>query len=104
MLGNVTMQPVAVLIHDPSQPVEQALEVLEHGQPRATPWMQRLRKGSGGVRAHPVSGAPLYDGRLCCGAALRAYDGRADLEMPFDVPCPDCGRIYQVRLDLVRRR
>lgn len=104
MFEGYQCRPVAVLIKDPTQVAQDALDVLEHGQPRATGWMQRLRTDAPRrVSAHAISGATLFDGRICCGEALGRFEGRADLPLPYDVTCPGCGRIYRVRLDLVRR-
>lgn len=96
------LRPVVELHHDPHQLLESALDVLQHGRPQATSWMQKLRRAKP-LHHHSVSGAVLYDGRLCCADVLRAYEGRTDLAYPFLVTCPDCERIYRVRLDVVRR-
>lgn len=105
MLQGLRFVAVAEIIHDPTQIVEDALVALEEGTPQATSWMQKLRNPvARRVEVHSVSGGLLYDGRACCGDQLRRYEGRGDVVMPFEVTCPDCGRIYRVRLDLVRRR
>lgn len=103
MFDALQLRVVAELAEDPNHVVETALDVLQHGRPQATSWMQKLRGARSPVSRHSVSGSVLYDGRLCCGEALRRFEGRTDLEMPYLVPCPDCGRVFRVKLDVVRR-
>ena len=98
---------IVELVDDPKAVLEAAADIQEHlhrGTRRPTPWMQRMRTGQKRVTLSAESGVPLFDGRPCCAAHLARYEGRTDLEMPCDVTCPDCARVFRVRLDIVRRR
>lgn len=103
--GTATLRPVVEVIHDPLEVVEAAADaqsMFDRAAKRATPWMQRLRQGARPrVRVRSASGVPEFDGRACCADYLRRFDGRADLQFPFETTCPGCQRRFRVRLDLV---
>lgn len=101
--SQMAIAPIVELVEDPAAVVEAAVD-LTVGARRPTRWMQRMRRGSGTVSISAESGVPLYDQRVCCGEALRQYEGRGDLQMPFNVTCPECARVFRVRLDVVRVR
>jgi hypothetical protein len=97
------LQPVLEIVSDPLAPVQTVADALDQVGKRPHGWMKRLRDAvSPRVQVNPTSEVVRLDGRACCAEHVRRYEGRADLELPYEITCPGCGRVFRVKLGLVR--
>lgn len=101
----LVLKPVVEIVADPMGDAMRMVEQAQGGAVRAPPtsWMQRHRQ-RGQVQLSEPGRVPTFEGRVCCYEHLRRFDGREDLQMPFETTCPGCARIFRVTLGAVPRR
>lgn len=94
--------PVIEIVSDPKRTVEDTADLHERietgGVSRPTRWLQRLAGRRPSIDATALGNVPLYEGRACCFDHLRRFDGRTDLEFPFETECRGCQRVFRVTL------
>jgi len=100
----IHLVPTVEPISDPLAELQTTEDLLNEAAlgKTATSWMQRLRKRKHrGARANPRSGTIRFEGRVCCYEHLVRYEGRANMQYPFETTCPSCGAAFRVRLTAI---
>lgn len=94
--------PIVEPISDPLAELQTTEDMLQEAAlgSRPTSWMQKLRRRAktAGARANPRSGVVRFEGRVCCYEHLVRFEGRQNMQYPFETTCPSCGAGFRVRL------
>lgn len=109
LANGIQLRPVITIIEDPNGILQDGTDAydagLNGGKRPPTSWMARVAGKANGRLTRTAAGeVPLYEGRACCFAHLRAFEGRSDLPFPWETTCPECRRRFRVTLGVVGGR
>ena len=100
---HLRLAPHVEIVSDPAAVGEALVDLMIDQRSQPTGWLQRLR-GRGAVGVTAIGQVPTFEGRACCYAHLRPFDGRSDLQFPFETMCPGCGRVLRIALTFMPAR